>query len=334
MTDNGQGAELKPVHKVLAITDGPQDAATLAAAAEFAARHDAALAVLACVAPPSDIRRLSRLTGLAPAAMVERMVETRRSALVDLARQTGLIDSRAVCVSVGTPFIEISRYVVTHGIDIVVKAAEWLPGLGRFQFASTDQHLVRKCPCDIWLRRPDARDPPLTILAAVDVGDWDAPEPETMAALNRKVIEMALRLAPGPDAVIYVLHAWDAPGEGLARAFSSGQDSPTAAQSYVDDVQSAHRASLEGLISPLRARTAKLAGPKILSRLEKGAVRVVISEQAKSLGADILVMGTVARTGVSGILIGNTAEDILNSFDGSVMTVKPEGFVSPLDLKP
>lgn len=74
MTDNGQGVELKPVRKVLAIADGPHDAASLATAAEFAARHDAAPAVLACVAPPLDMRRLSRLTGLAPAAMVERVV--------------------------------------------------------------------------------------------------------------------------------------------------------------------------------------------------------------------------------------------------------------------
>lgn len=47
---------------------------------------------------------------------------------------------------------------------------------------------------------------------------------------------------------------------------------------------------------------------------------------------DILVMGTIARTGIPGFMIGNTAEDILNSVDCSVLTVKPPNYVSPLNL--
>ena len=323
----------RPLRKVLAIAGGSDDAATLAAVAEFAARHDAELSVLACVEPPSDMDRLARSTGLSVADMTEKLVDVRHEALVNLAHQTGLIDAQGVHVTVGKPFLEISRHVATNAIDLVVKTAERLPGSGRFLFASTDQHLVRKCPCAVWLRLPDAPHPPMTILATVDVDDWDAREPETLSALNRQIVETALRLAHGPDAVIHVLHAWDAPGEGLVGMFSSGQDSRIAAQSYVNDVQTAHTASLDRLIAPYRARATETGGPRILSRLGKGAVRSVISDHADSLGADILVMGTVARTGISGILIGNTAEDILNTIGCSVMTVKPEGFVSPLNFK-
>jgi nucleotide-binding universal stress UspA family protein len=43
-------------------------------------------------------------------------------------------------------------------------------------------------------------------------------------------------------------------------------------------------------------------------------------------------MGTVARTGISGFFIGNTAEDVLNQVNCSVMAVKPEGFVTPVKL--
>ena len=45
---------------------------------------------------------------------------------------------------------------------------------------------------------------------------------------------------------------------------------------------------------------------------------------------DLIVMGTVGRTGISGFLIGNTAEKILNTVDCSVLTLKPEGFKSPV----
>jgi len=323
----------RPLRKVLAVAEGSHDAATLATAAAFATQHGAALSVLACLEPPSDMDRLARSTGLPAARMTESLVEIRHAALVDLALQTGLIEAADVHVALGKPFLEISRYVAANAVDLVVKAAEGLTGSGRFLFASTDQHLVRKCPCDVWLRLPAAPHPPRTILAAVDVDDWDAREPATLAALNRKIIETALRLASGPGTIVHVLHAWDAPGEGLVGMFAPGSDGQIAAQSYVADVQGAHTASLDRLIAPYRAQIAATGGPVLRSRLGKGAVRSVIAEQADNLGADILVMGTVARTGISGILIGNTAEDILNTVNCSVMTVKPEGFVSPLNFK-
>ncbi len=47
---------------------------------------------------------------------------------------------------------------------------------------------------------------------------------------------------------------------------------------------------------------------------------------------DLLVMGTVCRTGVPGFLIGNTAESVLQQVDCSVLAVKPEGFVTPVKL--
>lgn len=43
-------------------------------------------------------------------------------------------------------------------------------------------------------------------------------------------------------------------------------------------------------------------------------------------------MGTVCRTGAPGLLIGNTAEKILYEVDCSVLTVKPDGFVTPVRL--
>ena len=44
----------------------------------------------------------------------------------------------------------------------------------------------------------------------------------------------------------------------------------------------------------------------------------------------VVVMGTLARSGIRGLLIGNTAERILDDLDASVIAVKPPGFVSPV----
>ena len=58
----------------------------------------------------------------------------------------------------------------------------------------------------------------------------------------------------------------------------------------------------------------------------------VVSEFSQGLGADLVVMGTVARTGIAGLFIGNTAEAILDQLACSVLAVKPSGFVTPVKL--
>jgi len=61
-----------------------------------------------------------------------------------------------------------------------------------------------------------------------------------------------------------------------------------------------------------------------------GDPRVVLPRMASQLNIGLIVMGTVARTGLSGLIMGNTAEDILRSVECSVLAVKPEGFVTPV----
>jgi len=45
-------------------------------------------------------------------------------------------------------------------------------------------------------------------------------------------------------------------------------------------------------------------------------------------------MGTVGRTGIQGFFIGNTAEEILNQVECSVLAVKPPGFQTPVPDEP
>ena len=56
----------------------------------------------------------------------------------------------------------------------------------------------------------------------------------------------------------------------------------------------------------------------------------VIPEFVVAEGVDILVMGTVARGGIPGLLIGNTAERVLRKITCSVLAIKPDEFVSPV----
>ena len=49
---------------------------------------------------------------------------------------------------------------------------------------------------------------------------------------------------------------------------------------------------------------------------------------------DVIVMRTVARTGLPGLITGNIAEQVLSQITCSVLAIKPDGFVSPITLDP
>lgn len=323
------------IGKVLVVCSGQEaDTDLLVAARGFAGPNGASLTVFSVVELPSDAAEWARAAQIDVEIAQARLVEDRRAALLARIEQTGPDDDISVEVRIGKPFIEIIRLVIAEGFDFVVKTAEPLQGVQRFLFSSTDQHLLRKCPCPVWLRKPGAPHAIGKVLAAVDVDLDDASEPETLELLNIRVMQTAARMSPISEAMVGVLHAWDAPGEGLVRLWASGPDSRVAAETYVASIHASRARAVEGLAAQVADRfdAAGLGRPTYHTILERGPVRSVIAEQTRALAADILVIGTVARTSLHGVIIGNTAEDVLNSIDCSVVAVKPPGFVTPLEF--
>ena len=230
----------------------------------------------------------------------------------------------------GRPYLEIVREVQRGGHDLIMKEAEPNESL---LFGSTDMHLLRACPCPVWLLKPGHGDGRFTrILAAVD----PAPPSDEMdllhlktdlaqkdEALDVRILDLATSLASREGAELHVLHTWSAPGEGLAsREMLLTQEQ---VDRYVEDSREAARMALERLL-------ARYPGEPVrrFVHLLKGDPADVIAEFAQSGQFDLIVMGTVARTGITGLLIGNTAEAILQRLNCSVLAVKPDGFISPV----
>ena len=65
--------------------------------------------------------------------------------------------------------------------------------------------------------------------------------------------------------------------------------------------------------------------------LIKGDSNLALPAAIAKLKVEVLVMGTVSRSGLAALTIGNTAEAILHSVECSVLVAKPEGFVSPIE---
>ena len=53
----------------------------------------------------------------------------------------------------GSPFIEVIKEVLRQGHDLVMMAAEGEGGVEDALFGSTSTHLMRKCPCPVWVMK-------------------------------------------------------------------------------------------------------------------------------------------------------------------------------------
>jgi nucleotide-binding universal stress UspA family protein len=237
-------------------------------------------------------------------------------------------------VLAGTPFLEIVREVLRGGYDLVIRPPEEAGWLGRL-LGSDDMHLLRKCPCPVWLIKCQSPRTGGRILAAVDVGDGYPPgEMEARDTMNRESLDLAATLALSEFAELHVAHAWEAVGEGLMRSGFLGMPEGEVA-AYVEATRRRHAARLDGLLQESKAQLGKDAVDylKPAAHLVKGSARRAIPALAAELGADLVVMGTVARTGVPGLIMGNTAEAILQQIGCSVLAIKPAGFATPVLLQ-
>lgn len=227
-----------------------------------------------------------------------------------------------VAVLGGIPFIEIIRRVQSLGHDLLVKEARPVGRTRELLFGSTDMHLMRKCPCPVWIQKPGQQSPvSRRIVAAVDV----APDNAAEHALNRLIMDLATSLSAIEQSELHVVHAWSVYGESALRGRAFIRVAEEQVDALVDEERSKRRRALNELLGHYR-----VSGFAFEEHLLKGDARIVIPEFAELREVDLIVMGTVGRTGVPGLLMGNTAEDILRQVDCSVLTVKPEGFVSPV----
>jgi len=239
-------------------------------------------------------------------------------------------------ILVGTPFLQIIREVLRNGHDLVIKAPEHQDWLERL-FGSDDMHVLRKCPCPVWLIKPHAPKSYKRILAAVDVDDSYSPqELNTRHLLNMQILEMAASLAISESAELHVVHAWESTTELVARlAFATKLSKDKVASSVAQERQQQQQL-LDELIRNVKVKSHAARDTldylKPLIHLLKGSARQKIPALAKRLQVDCIVMGTVARTGISGLIMGNTAETILEQIDCSVLAIKPPGFDTPVTL--
>ena len=254
------------------------------------------------------------------------MINDRRDKADALADAVSLhgVEARSQ-IAIGTPFLEIIRQVLRDKHDLVILAAEGKSGVKERLFGSTSMHLMRKCPCPVWVIKPTSREKQMRILAAVDTTSA-VPDCER-ESLNPLILQLASSLAQMEGSELHVVQVWSVFAETYLSVRAQIEESII--RKLREETKPQYSRKLASLLSGV-----DLSGVNVHQHLPRADdISRAIVELAKQLNIDLLVMGTVCRTGLSGFFIGNTAEQVLSKVNCSVLTVKPEGFVTPVTLE-
>ena len=301
---------------VYAGTDQPESA--LSRAFSVAMENNATLTVMDVVKPPP--RMLGMLREMTIDRELEQVLiaEHRETLMQRISEYSDCAIDIEIVVVVGDPATEIIRQVIRGDHDLVIKTADGLSGVGKL-FGSISKSLLRQCPCPVLILKPAVHGLFDNVLAAIDVETHDAAHDK----LNRTIISLASSIARTDDAKLHVVSAWDMWGEQNLRR--------RAGDNEVDAVMEHHHQQVEEETGDLLQDTIDSVDD-VDVKVKRGNPATVISYYVDQTEADLLVMGTVCRTGIAGFLIGNTAEAVLSDVHCSVLALKPDGFVCPVTL--
>lgn len=224
-------------------------------------------------------------------------------------------------VAAGTDPVAVRaiRTVLKYGHDLLIKEAE--PMGDKTGFKALDMDLLRKCPVPVWLCRPIMEHgADIKVAVAVDANR----EEQSAHDLSLSLIQVADQLAMSCSGKLDIISCWDYKYEEYLRGNSWIKDEEWL--SLMAQTERDHEAALNQLVQESGAAQADLTQVRL-----QGRPYLAIPDYVQQNGIDILVMGTVARTGVPGFIIGNTAENILQALTCSLLVMKPAGFVCPVE---
>jgi universal stress protein E len=216
--------------------------------------------------------------------------------------------------------VRVIRHALRHAHDLIIKQAE--PREDKHGFNAVDMGLLRKSHCPLWLCRPITRHHG-EMKVAVAIDPVTSEENERDLAL--RLLRLARALADDCSGELHIVSCWDYANEAYLRNNVWIHVPPEELADIIEQKRSGHLHALSDLVEAAgiegRCRVHHLRGQP------ERRIPIFIDEES----VDILVMGTLARTGIPGFVIGNTAENIVQKLACSVLALKPNGFVSPVN---
>ncbi|WP_338513134.1 universal stress protein [Pseudomonas poae] len=197
-----------------------------------------------------------------------------------------------------------------EGCGLVIKQHMPDSPLKKALLTPADWKLLRYCPTPVLLAKTSTPWSGGVILAAIDVGNTDSEH----RALHDSIIDHGFEIASLAKAQLHVISAHPSPM--LAAADPTFQLRETIAARYREQC---------------KAFQAQFDVDDAHLHIEEGPADVLIPFAAHKWQAAVTIIGTVARTGISGALIGNTAEVVLDAVESDVLVLKPQTLMDHLE---
>jgi nucleotide-binding universal stress UspA family protein len=156
---------------------------------------------------------------------------------------------------------------------------------------------------------------------AVAIGPREDDDPADL--LNRKLLRIGASLARSLGRNLHVVHAWRIDGESVLRGSRLDYDTDDNAR-QAREAQLAARMRADELLADVG-----VADLEVRVHVEKGHAGDVLSSLSGGLNPGVLIVGTVARQGLQGVVVGNTVERVARRSRSPVLAVKPDGFFDP-----
>jgi universal stress protein E len=167
--------------------------------------------------------------------------------------------------------------------DLIIRTTQRRTALQRRVLKTTDWTLLREARCPVLLIKSDEREPLRHVLAAVNLNAKDPAH----KALTETVIDYAKAIAAATGAELHAVNA------------------------YQDEVNFVHPPDLAKRFG-IERRQAHVAN---------SSPEALIAETAAELGQPLVVISSLARKGVTGAVVGNTAERILDQLQTDVLCI-------------
>jgi universal stress protein E len=196
----------------------------------------------------------------------------------------------------------IIKRAASGKFDAVIKTSRQTGSLG---YTSTDWHLLRECTSPVLIAAENKWHRTKPILAALDLGTRSRRKRE----LNFDVLAHAVQLAEALRVELRIISAIEVP-------------TLLADLDLVDPI-SYTREHRKAMLPHIRKLAEAHDLPEKAFRTKRGPVAKVITSEAASSRAQLVVMGTVGRSGLKARVIGNTAEEVLRHLRTDVLAIKP-----------
>ncbi|MDP5053380.1 MAG: universal stress protein [Congregibacter sp.] len=287
--------------KILIVADREQSCVATSRGLELAEKLGLSAEVVAFVYAP-----LNRIDGGKGAqdALKQRLLDERREQMLkriaSASSDPTKVALKVVWLKTVHPWI-VKRASSTK-FEAVVKTSNTTGNLG---YTSTDWHLLRECPAPVLMVAEKKWSRTRPVMAALDLGT----RKRSKQQLNSRVLGAAKAFAEALGVELKILAAIEVP-------------TVLADLDLVDPISYAKK-NREEMLPHLKALAKEHDIPEKAFITKRGPVCKVITSQAAKARAQIVVMGTVARQGLTAKLIGNTAESVLRDLRTDVLAIKP-----------